>query len=72
MATVRDHQQSYNRERHTNLIRARQERALHQQRADQRDGYETFDLEHDAQREWELIEGTQAEQEAEADDAYRS
>ena len=30
------------------------------------------DLEHDAQREWELIEGTEQQREIEADDNYRS
>lgn len=62
MSNVRDYQQGYNRERHTNLIRQRQ------QRASKRGSYpETDDLEHDARREHDLIEGSWQELEAEQD-----
>lgn len=64
MSNVRDYQQGYNRERHTNLIRQRQQRAL------KRGSYpETYDLEHDRRREEILIYGP--EWEDENDPAYK-
>ena len=67
MATVRERQQGRSRARETNLIRAGQERELCRRRS----ATGTDDLEHDAQREWDLIEGSWAEQEAANDPSYR-
>ena len=77
MSNVREHQQRVNLTRQTRLYRARLERALNQQRKiDKRendtfwDGLETDDIEHDAQREYELIDGSAQEQKAVWDKSY--
>ena len=67
MATTRDWKSGYNRRRATNLMQARRERALNQER-ERRFG--TDDLEHDRRREEILIDGPKWEQEGVYDDAY--
>ena len=72
MSTVREKQQGINRERRVGLIQQRQQRALNRWRKHIQDKTDTDDLEHDAEREWELIEGTKAEQETEQDERNKN